>query len=83
MKIYAREVETGKCFRLEVSQDWASRHDNGALISCGLEVPDDLPESTLGSLLAIGKARECSYEEWNHSGCQSRCKLKGDLACQW
>jgi hypothetical protein len=43
----------------------ADRHNNYALVSCGLTVPDDLRGSTLQRWINQGSAREITFEEWN------------------
>jgi hypothetical protein len=93
MVIYARHGE--KYYRLMVSRQWAVKHDNGALISCGLTVGANsscresqgmgpyLTERALAGLIRQGKAEEVTQEKYNHSGCHSGCILRGDAACRW
>ena len=61
----------------------AMHHDNGALISCGLTVPDSLRLSTLRRWIANGTARSISRVTYQHSGCQSECVLRGHQSCRW
>lgn len=80
MNITIRHGDT--YYRASVSLAWARRHDNGALVSCGLTVGENL------SLQAFRRLRPAQLtvitkEQYNHSGCQSRCKLRGDTICQW
>lgn len=70
-------------YRATVSPIWARRHDNGHMISCGLSCPDDLSTRSLQALVRRGQAVPISHDEWNHSGCQSRCIRRGDALCQW
>lgn len=70
-------------FRATVTVGWAKRFDNGALVSCGLTVDDDLPRDTFNRLMTTGRVVAVSFDEWNHSGCQSSCTLRGDAACRW
>lgn len=58
--------------------------DNGALISCGLTVGQDgLTEKDMEHMVKTGQARELDPEQGKHSGCLSRCILRGDDRCQW
>lgn len=81
MRVYATDGE--KFYRLDVSVAWADKHDNGAIISCGLRVGEDFSVSQLHSLMTHGKAREVSESEYDHSGCQSSCVMRGDKKCRW
>lgn len=86
MRVYAYQPEDGKTVRawkLNVSPEWAQRHDNGRLISCGLEVPADLSERSLASLARRGRATEITADEANHGGCQSSCIRRGSDRCSW
>jgi len=68
-------------YRAQVSQQWAVRHDNFALVSVGLTVGEDL---SLQSFKRLGPtAVEVTHTEWNHSGCQSACQLRGAKECRW
>jgi hypothetical protein len=79
--VYARHGE--KYYKLNVSPQWCEKNDNGALVSCGLTVGENLRETQLLHLIRTGKAKEVSQETWKHSGCQSGCVLRGDPACRW
>ena len=69
-----------KYYRASVSQAWAIKHDNGALFSFGLTVGEDgLTEKHLARIDKV----EVSHDEWNHSGCQSGCVLRGAKECRW
>jgi hypothetical protein len=81
MRITIRDGE--KFYRAIVSPQWAARNDNGALVSCGLSVPESLRPAQLRALIARKQAQEITREDWNHSGCQSRCVRRGDPTCQW
>lgn len=81
MTIAIKDPKNGKFYRATVSQSWAIRHDNFALVSCGLTVDDDL---TRASFNRLGAARvEITHQEWNHMGCQSGCVLRGAKECRW
>ena len=56
-----------------------AKYDNGALISCGWTVGDDLPLTVFQHM----SKKEVTQEDYNHSGCQSRCVLRGDSKCGW
>lgn len=70
-------------YRGIVTPRWAAEHDNGALISCGLNVPEELSGRCLAGLLRRGQAKEIPFDEWSHSGCQSSCIRRGDTTCSW
>jgi hypothetical protein len=82
MRIYAQNLDN-RFYRLEVSPRWADQHDNGALISVGLTVGKDLTERSLKALIRRGQATEVTFDEYNHSGCQSYCKMRGNDRCAW
>ena len=83
MTIYARDNDSQLHYKLTVTPEWARKHDNGALVSCGLTIPDDLSVRSLAVLMRMGKAVIVPKAEWDHSGCQSRCIQRGDDKCQW
>ncbi len=73
-----------KFYGIWVSAEWAERHDNGRLISCGLTVGEDGFTARMFSLARRRfKTVEISAATYAHSGCLSRCKLRGDAICQW
>ena len=79
MRVYIIDPENAKYYRAELSRAQALRLDNGALISCGLTVGRDLSRRQLARL----QVTEVTAEEWNHSGCQSSCTLRGAAKCSW
>lgn len=82
LRIYVRDQQ--KYYRLVVTPQWAGRHDNGALISCGLTVGQDgFTRRMLDSAKRRFSWTEVTHEQWNHSGCQSSCILRGDTTCRW
>lgn len=82
-----------KYYRARVSYQWANRHDNGALISCGLTINEPsawsgkvwLTRRAFNSLRArcINQVTEITEPEYQHSGCQSSCTRRGDAICRW
>lgn len=67
-----------------VTPQWAQRHDNGALISCGLTVGQDgFTRRMLDDLKRRGRLRAIDAATANHSGCQSSCVMRGGQTCQW
>lgn len=69
---------------IEVSIAWARRHDNFALVSCGLTVgKDGFTAGMLRAALKRFRYREMTETEWQHSGCVSACVLRGAPACHW
>ncbi len=81
MRIYIRDGEA--YYRAEVSLAWARRHDNGALVSCGLTVGKDISRRVMRGLVTRGQAIPVTRDQWNHSGCQSSCVLRGQADCRW
>jgi hypothetical protein len=82
MRIYIKAGD--KHYRANVTPEWAQAHDNGRLISCGLTVGEDgFTARMLGYLLRKRRAIEVTEQEWNHSGCQSSCILRGADKCSW
>jgi hypothetical protein len=75
MIVYARQTDADRYFRLRLTQRQARRLDNGAMVSCGLALT--------GKQISRLDAEEMTKDEWNHSGCQSRCVMRGDNICQW
>jgi len=72
-----------KYYKANLTQSQLERHNNFAMVSIGLTVPEDLKAATLTRWVNQGIAHEVGYEEWNHSGCQSSCKLRGANECRW
>jgi hypothetical protein len=70
-------------FRALVSPQWIQRHNNGAVLSCGLEVGRDLSLRSLEGLRRAGRLTAICEEEWKHSGCLSLCIRRGDTGCRW
>lgn len=70
-------------FRATVTPEWYKRHNNFAMVSIGLEVHKDLTLMAFNRLKASGRVEEVTREQWNHSGCQSACRLRGDATCRW
>lgn len=83
MIIWCRNKEKNLFWKLHVMSRWAARHDNGALVSCGLTVGQDVSQRSIDTLVKQGRATPVTEEQWKHSGCQSRCVLRGDDKCQW
>lgn len=83
MRIYAVNEKDGKHYRLHVTTRWAIEHDNFMLQSAGLTIPRDLSERALNGLIKRQQAFEVTADEYNHSGCKSRCVKRGDDKCQW
>lgn len=77
--IYARHGD--KHYKLVLSHDQAVKYDNGVMISCGLTIPEDMPETALRWLISRHRAAEVTYDEWNHSGCKSSFVMRGGAEC--
>ena len=80
-RIYAKRGN--RRYQLMLSTAQVKKYDNGAMVSCGLSIPEDMPESAFQWLFVHQRAMQVSETEYNHSGCQSRCVLRGDALCQW
>jgi hypothetical protein len=82
------DEDTKKHYLATVSRQWAIKNDNGALISCGLTINEwtghcDITRNQLEWLRTHNRLKEITAGEANHSGCQSRCVMRGDAICQW
>jgi len=83
LRISIRDTVTGRTYEANLTARQYARHDNGAMISCGLSAPRDISARLLSRWVSSGTAREIPFDKWNHSGCQSACKLRGDAECRW
>jgi hypothetical protein len=91
LSIAIRDTQNSKYYRAAVSISWAKRHDNGALISCGLTIDEPsawsghvwLTRRAFDRLQKTGAVKEITHDQWNHSGCQSSCVLRGAKECRW
>jgi hypothetical protein len=77
--VTVQDRTTGKYYRARVSQAVAEKHNNYALVSVGWTVDEDLPRASFARM----DKEEITQEQFNHSGCQSRCILRGNDKCQW
>lgn len=58
--------------------------DNGSLVSTGIWLTEDKLDQFKRKIARYGaELIPCSYDEANHSGCQSSCILRGDDKCRW
>jgi hypothetical protein len=84
IRITIADPEKHKYYRMAVTPTWAERHNNGALISCGLTIGRDGFTRRHFQLAQYRFSHvELTQEEYNHSGCQSYCILRGHDHCQW
>lgn len=81
MRVYITSCD--QYYRADLTPRQAEKHNNFAMVSCGLTVPDDLRASTLRRWINNGTAVQVAKLEWQHSGCQSYCKLRGNSTCSW
>ena len=72
-----------KFYVANVTVDWATIHNNYAMVSCGLTVGEDLTKQSFDWLMRRGRLTEITRDEWNHKGCQSACIKRGDKECRW
>lgn len=78
-----RHLSEPKYYAAALTTNQLVKHDNGCLVSIGLVVPLDLRYSTLARWINQGIAKEITFDEWNHMGCQSSCKRRGGTECRW
>ncbi len=83
MRISVADPEHGRFYEISVTPQWAQRHDNGALVSCGLTIGQDGFTRRMFERLPWHRVRTVSRDSYNHSGCQSSCIRRGDQACRW
>ena len=84
LRVTIRDKENRKFYKMAVSQAWAEKHDNGALISCGLTIGEHGFTRRMFQLAQYRFSHiELTEEQWNHSGCQSSCILRGNDICRW
>ena len=91
MRISIKDPKAGRYYLANVTPTWAERHDNGALISCGLTVGERgaysgeefLSARSFATLKRQGKVKEIDKDTWNHMGCQSSCTRRGGPTCSW
>jgi GH24 family phage-related lysozyme (muramidase) len=82
MKIAVKDK--GVYYLADLTRRQVARYDNGALISCGLTTGRDrITSATVARMVKAGDAKAISFEEWNHSGCQSSCIRRGQSTCSW
>lgn len=71
-------------YKVVVTKHWFDRHDNGAMLSCGLTVgKDNFTAKDWARAKATFIHTELTQEQWNHSSCQSSCVLRGGSTCRW
>lgn len=73
------------CYRITVTIAWIKRFDNGHLISIGAICGEDgIPTvDKIRASKGVLSLERTTYAEWQHSGCQSSCKARGDAECRW
>jgi hypothetical protein len=81
--ITIHDPEFTQAWEARLSRAQLNRLDNGHLVSIGLVVGEDITPTTLKRWEKVGKAIPIDPEKGKHSGCQSRCVLRGDSICQW
>ena len=84
MRLYVINFETKKAYVIvNPSLRFLREHDNGHLVSIGLSIGEDIPESTVKRWVSRGFAKPTSYQDAIHGGCQSSCVKRGDDCCRW
>lgn len=83
MRISLYTPDYATAWKLNLTPRQAARVDNGRMISCGLTLGEDVQPSTLKRWVKAGIAKPTDAATEKHSGCQSRCILRGDSLCQW
>lgn len=79
MRITAKDPKDNSYWYVHAPMKVAKRYDNGCLFSIGWTVGKDLPRATFARLPKTAMTQE----QWNHSGCQSYCILRGHSKCAW
>lgn len=72
----------GRHLRVRLPERIYRRLDNGHMVSIGL-TDEDVSATRLRRWEARGMVNEITFEEWNHSSCQSSCAKRGDKTCAW
>ena len=87
MKITLHDPDNSTAYSLNVNRRWVSRHDNGALVSCGIWMDGGacatVSRRLLNTMIKDGRAVKIDAEKAKHSGCQSSCIKRGDAKCSW
>lgn len=84
LRLTIADPEKGKYYKMAVTPEWAQRHDNGRLISCGLTIGQDGFTRRMFQLAQYRFSHlEVTQDEYNHSGCQSSCIRRGNDKCTW
>ncbi len=84
LRLTIADPDSGKYYKMAVSPAWAEKHDNGRLISCGLTIGQDGFTRRMFQLAQYRFSHlEITREQYNHSGCQSSCVLRGQAICRW
>jgi hypothetical protein len=83
MKLTLHSPDYKTAWKLNLSQRQFSRVDNGRAVSCGLMLGETVSLALLKRWTKAGQAVPVDAEKAKHSGCQSRCILRGDSICQW
>lgn len=83
IRLTIKDPDNGKFYKMAVTPRWAQAHDNGALISCGLTIGQDGFTRRMFQLAQYRFSHlEITEQEYQHSGCQSSCILRGDSVCR-
>jgi hypothetical protein len=78
--IYMADYERGKFYRLQLTRQQAKLWNNVALVNTGLIVgAGGITAKQFDYLSKFGTA--ITKDEFEHSGCKSSCKLRGDSKC--
>ena len=84
VRLTIADPERHKYYKMAVSSAWADRHDNGCLISCGLTIGQHGFTRRMFQLALYRFSYvELTELEYQHSGCQSACILRGAATCRW
>lgn len=83
MKLHLHTPDFENAWTVKLSHRQVARLDNGHLVSIGLILGEDVQPATLKQWIKSGIATPEDATVAKHSGCQSRCILRGDSLCQW
>jgi hypothetical protein len=77
--IVVHDTENDKYYEALPSRGQMKKYTNHALLSCGWEMPKELPRSSFARM----PHKEISQDEWTHAGCLSSCTHRGNEKCRW
>lgn len=83
MKITLHSPDYKTAWQLNLTPRQFYLVNNGRAVSCGLMLGETVTPERLKHWLKKGCAVPMDADKARHSGCLSRCILRGDSICQW